>query len=412
MKLLLLILIVFGSSFTHADRISQPVKITYAQVVQRVSTENLVVYQNALKVYQAKQAISVARGNLLPKLNIWRILSVPFDPRSAVGLVEDIAPFLIPANWFQLKAQKEFYAAEVEGYKALWANEVMTAKSLYLQLLADRQLLRSIELAETDVNRIWVIVKSREMLGQYPEGTSKEMEVRLLALKEDTRALRTLIAEEVGLLSQMLGFAGTPDLDLEPVALPDFEKYPVLSEDGYVSRVLTYSPELKQYSFLVNASRYVKQEAYFSLFGIGTLTRGVAGGIFDNVPIQDGLGFGTPASVRIAKTQTKMLQVQQQGASETLRRQLRLVVATYNLDVENFADIKKRARLAQEIRSRLYERLSLGEDVEMNALLEASRSEIQSQTTLFQAQYRYLANVDKLERLAFMGDYDRNPLKP
>ncbi|MGE0634407.1 MAG: hypothetical protein AB7O96_18470, partial [Pseudobdellovibrionaceae bacterium] len=137
---------------SFSDRVNYT-KVSYDQVVSRVSSENLTIYKGALKVYQAKKSISVARGNLLPKLNIWRVFSIPFDPREALGVIEDLAPFLIPANWFQLKASKDFYRAEVEGYKTLWANEVMTAKSLYLQLLYDRTLFQNIVKGKEEMDK-------------------------------------------------------------------------------------------------------------------------------------------------------------------------------------------------------------------------------------------------------------------
>ncbi|MBX9766417.1 MAG: hypothetical protein K2X47_04020, partial [Bdellovibrionales bacterium] len=87
--------------------------LTVDEVAERVGKFNLSVYANALKVYQAKESIQVARGNLLPKLNLWRLAGnfngvspVMSLANTAGSLIEVIAPFLVPATWFRLKQVK------------------------------------------------------------------------------------------------------------------------------------------------------------------------------------------------------------------------------------------------------------------------------------------------------------------
>lgn len=410
MKMLMISILLFSfSTWAEPLRTDQVVKLKMEDVVQKVSQQNLAVYQNALKVYQAKKSISVARGNLLPKLNFWRIITAPFDARGLIDIVGDIAPFLIPSNWFQLKAQSQMYEAEKEAYKALWANEVMTAKALYIHLSFDKNLLTHIEQGKKELKSLASIIHTHEVLGGVPQGASRELEIRMLALEEDTRALSVLVEEEESLLVFMLGYEAKTKIQLEPLMLPDFEQLEPLNYENYVDRVVQSSPELKQYDFIIKASKYVKKTAEFSLFGVTNESRGVAGGIFDNVPIQDGLGFGTPASIKIAKSQTEMLRSQKQGAEETLKRQLRLMVANYNLDLQNFSGLKKRVDLARAVVEQYNSRLILGEEVDSISLIEASRNHIQADSAFFSAQYRFLINQDKVSRLLFQGDYEKPP---
>ncbi len=403
-------LILSFSLAVHAAAPAPVYRVSMRDVVNKVSTENLEVYQNALKVYQAKKHISYSRAALLPKLNFWRILSTPFDPKSLLGIVSDIAPFLIPSNWFQVKIDKQLYYAQQEAYRALWANEVMTAKALYVHLLYDQNLLSHIEASKSELKKLNGIVKSHEILGGAPQGASREVEIRLLALEEDARSLHILIEEEMSLLAYMLGFGATANLQLEPLTAPDLSRLAELSYEAFEPRVLAVAPELKQFDYLVKASRYVKKKIYFSMFGVTNESRGVAGGIFDNVPIQDGLGFGAPYSVQISKAETEILKLQKQGAAETLKRQLRLMIANHNLDLQNYSGLVRRTQLTQEANSQLYTRLRLGEDVEMFALIEASRNHIQADSALYSAQFRFLINQDKLARLTFSGDYARAPV--
>ncbi|MBX9766364.1 MAG: hypothetical protein K2X47_03755 [Bdellovibrionales bacterium] len=404
----ILLSFVFASSAVSFSE-ANSVKVKMADVVTKVSEENLLVYQNALKVYQVKKGITVSRANLLPKLNFWRILSTPFTAGGLLGVVNDVAPFLIPSNWFQLKAQKELYKAQVEAYRALWANEVMTAKALYFHLVYDKSLLDQIEKSKAELKSLSSMIRSREVLGGAPIGASREVEVRLLALEEDTRALKVLVEEEMSILAFMMGFGSTGNIEIENLPVPEISKLGPLKYDDFEFRVLDSAPEVKQYEHVVEASKSVKKTAQFSLFGVTNDARGVAGGIFDNVPIQDGLGFGTPASIQIAKSQTEMLRSQKLGVIEVLKRQLRVLVTTYNLDLENYPGLTKRVELTKAINQQLYDRLRLGQDVDTFSLIEASRNRVQAETALFSANFRFMINEDKISRLMFHGDYAKKP---
>src|SRR4051812_24094955 len=80
-------------------------------VAKRVSSNNYKVYENALKVYQAKANIEKARADMLPKLTIWTIGRALIDPLSLVDQITDVAPFLVPANWFRNQEIKLLYLA-------------------------------------------------------------------------------------------------------------------------------------------------------------------------------------------------------------------------------------------------------------------------------------------------------------
>lgn len=392
-----------------------PKSINLRMVTERVSKENYNVYGNALRVYQSREAIQVARMNLLPKLNLWRLAGVVVDTiignyASSLGLVQDIAPFLIPANWFRVQEQRLLYMAEQEGYRALWANELMTAKALYLHLLLDRGLDELVKQSEDELRKILVIVQNRELLGGVPRGASRDIEVRLLALEEDHRALQVLIKQEEGSLSYLMAYPANVTLEPEPVAMPGFETLEPLDYEDFEFRAVSTSPEARQFDYFVAAADYVRKEVMYSFLGTTNMSRGVGGGVFDGLPIQDGLGFGTPASMRIVGAQKELLKTQKKGAEETLKRHLKLLVESYNLDLQNYQNLRRRVELTAEILAQLYERLRLGQDVDSIALIEASRNQIQAQTAFLGVQFRFLANEDRLARLIFHGDYNMKPV--
>ena len=143
-------------------------------LVKQVSEKNYLVYENALKVYQSRTDIDRVRGELLPKLNIWNIASALIDPLSLIGSINDIAPFLVPSNWFRLEEVKLLYLSEKEGYRALWGNELHSAKTLFLHTSFDMQLLEHVKNSIVELNEIHLIVKTREMLGGAEPGTARD----------------------------------------------------------------------------------------------------------------------------------------------------------------------------------------------------------------------------------------------
>lgn len=398
--------IVFGVGLSHAEAAR---KIRQSDVVTNVGNENYRVYENAIKVYQAKVSIEKARADLLPRLSLWSLAGVMLDPLSIVDRVTDIAPFLVPANWFRVQESKLLYLAEKEGYRALWANEVNTAKTLYRHVLFDEQLYAQIQASTAELERIHRIVKTRELFGGAKPGSARDIEIRILGLKEDAANLRVLLALEKDELTYALGFTAKEDLLLAPVPMPDFQRLTPLNPQDHEARVLTSSPERRQFDHFLSVLGQIKKEIDYAFLGASPLSRGVLGGVFDNLPVPNGLGFSKAASLKIVKAQRDLLRTQRTGVEEVLRRQLRAVTTQYNSDLENFGIFKRRMNLARQSKEALLRRLALGEPIEVLELSEVSRNQILAETALLTLSYRVLNSADRLQRLRFEGDYSQNP---
>ncbi|MBL7664635.1 MAG: TolC family protein [Bacteriovoracaceae bacterium] len=396
---------------------TQEIKIDLKQVVDKVSTENYSVYQNSLRVYQAKKSITVARMNLLPRLNLWKLASAAAEifaggPAGAVGgafsIVEDIAPFLVPANWFRVSQTKLFYQADQEGYKALWANEILTAKALYHHILLDSSLKDHIFKSQKYLEEIYQIVKVRETFGGLSQSVSQDIKIRLLSLNEDLRALEILISEEESLLAFLMGYPAGTKLKVTPIEMPDYDSLEHLVYEDFDFRAVDVSPEIRQFQYFIDAADYAKKEISYSFLGSSSMSRGLNGGVFDNIPIQAGLGFGTGASIKIAKTQKEILKIQREAVKETVRRQLKQLINNYNLDVDSYQNIKSRVNLTKNSLKQIYQRIQFGENIDSLQLIESSRNLIDAETALFSVMFRFLNSEDKLARLIFYGDYSKS----
>lgn len=395
-------------SFLSSAKAEKP--ITLKEVVEKVSTQNYLVRENAEAVYQTRQSVQLARRDLLPKLNVWQIAELAFTGgMGAIGMIEDIAPFLIPSNWFRVEENKLLLKVQKEGYRSLWANEVWGAKATYLNILNDQELLSVVNQNINDFHRILRIVRAREELGAAPIGQSRDLEIKLLSLEEDKRSLQVILSEESNLLSYVMGLNGVEKVAPVPIELPDFDKAERLKYSDYEAEVLAASPELKQFDAIIEAAKYVKKEIQLSFLGGSSMSRGVAGGVFDNIPTPNGLGFGQGPALRIQKSSVRVYEIQKQGVAETLKRQLSLLVDTYNLDLENYRNCVRRLKLAVTSFKTYYERIEIGAEVETDQLVEASRNIIEASMVYADLRYRLLRSDDKLKRLLFLGDYSNSP---
>lgn len=402
-------LFIFSLLLSLSSVAAEKQKIELPDVVKRVSTNNFKVYENALKVYQAKTNIEKARVDLLPRLNIWSIAKIIIDPTSILDMISDIAPFLVPANWFRLEEIKLLYLAEKEGYRALWGNEVHVAKSLYTHIVFDERLLHHVQNSIIELEKIHRIVKTRETFGGAKPGTARDIEIKLLGLQEDEQNLQLLVKLELDELSYALGYSSDTELAFAPVAMPVFESLNPIQSKEYEFRVLSMSPERRQFDHFLSALSQVKKEIEYSFLGGSNMSRGVAGGIFDNLPSGNGLGFGNGAALKIVDAQKEIMKTQKLGVEEILKRQLRAVANQFNSDILNYSNFKRRVELSRESKNALIRRVQLGENIDVLELSESSRNQIQAETALFAVQFRTLNSQDRFNRLIFDGDYSMNP---
>lgn len=400
----LMVVLATGTSFAATRELG------LSDIAQHLRDKSFKVREGAQKVQQARINIEKARADLLPRLTIWTIAQFAINPSEFVNplnildKITDIAPFLVPANWFRVEENKILLRAEREGYRALWGNELHAAKALFFRIQFDQKLLAHVDTSTIELARAHAVAEEQERLGGVRAGTARDLEIKILGLREDAENLRLLIGQELMELSYVIGLKADVEVRLRTVADPEITSLPPLSIGAHEPRMLAQSPERKQFDHLLAALAYVEDEIEWSFLGVSTTSRGVAGGIFDAIPITEGF-FGSEASLKITKAQGRMFRVQKAGVEETLRRQLRNLVNQYNSDLRTFGLYRRRAQLAKESNEALLVRAQLGESVSSLEFSENIRNRIQAETNQFAAVARVLVNADRLDRLTFRGDY-------
>ncbi len=387
--------------------VAQDTVISLDQVAQKVKETNYSVLENAQRVYQAKETINFSKRNLLPRLNFWNILKLPFDWASAIDIVQDLAPFLVPNNWFRVSESKLFYLAQKEQYRALWANEVMTSKLLYLNTLRDIDFLSLLENQSRQLKELIDIVETRAVFGEVPPQVLKFLKIRKLEVQEDIRSLETLVFEETKALTLLMGLPQETKLRLQSIQLPNVEDLSAISFDTFIFRAIDNAPEINQYIYVKEALKYVKKEAYFSFLGSSTTSRGISSGVFNNIPIQDGLGFGLGSSIRISKSEGQIIDINKQATTEVIKKSLYVLVNNFNSYIENIDNQNERFKLAEENYEVVKTQLILGMSLDPIEILESIQNLFDVSISLTNYKYEVVNTMEKIKRSIFNEDYSK-----
>lgn len=402
MKTPLIVCFLLSTVSVHAGE----TPVTLEEVTEKVTRDNYFVLENAQRVYQAKSAIQLARRNLLPKINIWNIAeNAGSGPLGFLGILSDIVPFLVPNNWFRVDEEKRLYEATVNGYRALWANELLTARGLLLQAGLDERLLEQVRRNANDLETLYSMVRTRETMGTIPSGSLKQFEVRQLSVQEEIRGLEKVIKENRSQLAFLLGLSGRDEAVPSQILYASDRESNPLSYSNYEQRLLSSSFELKQFDSLIAAADRIRRSRYFNFLGISTLNRSAAGAAFDSLPQQDGLGFGLGPSVRIVRSEKKILEIQRVAIQETLKKNLKILVESFNLDLLSRADAVKKVEKTSAIWKLLTDRARLGAIVPVFDLVEASRNRVEALSSYHAIETRILLGRDRLNRLMYWDAY-------
>jgi hypothetical protein len=390
--------------FVVSVNVNASEKLNLKMITKRVLDNNLLVLENAEKVYQAKISISEARLSMLPKLNLWNLGKVAIDPTAFLDVAQEIAPFLVPSNWFRMKETEYLYMAEKYGMASLQANEVFHARGIYYNLILDLELLNSLEKYEKELGDLVLIAEDRYDLGLERIEFVRMTKIQHINLLEDVSNMKQLIAFEKNALLSAISLSLDTEVDVEKFEDNIFNKN-VINPKEWEDKILLMSPELKQIDKFIEVIPLLKKEVKFSLLGVPSISRGTSGGFFDDVPESSGLGFSTGKQIEIVESKRDILFLQRRGVEETLKRQLYNLSVEYNSNQKIMVLQKERYQLSNENFNSIKEKLTVGADIELSELNQGIDTLLQSFAIYLKSIIGQSSLNDKLSRLTFNDDY-------
>lgn len=407
MKKFILALIITISTLANA---SEPIKLS--DVTKRVSKNNYKVLVQAQKLYQAKKKISLMRANLLPRLNLWKLLNIPtiiMNPWMIANIATDIAPFLVPANWFNVRKSKWNYKASREQYRAIWGNELLHARGLFYSLSRDIHLLDLLKQILSEYQFILSFAENRNAMGIDAPYILEFVNSKFYKLREDERLLSDLIFEEQKILLFHLGIDVNNEQSITPTELPNIASIPPVNSDLIIEKSLIASPEVKQFRYLLASLKNAKSSLYFSILGTSKFSSIAGNGVYDNVPSQDGLGFGIGPSLKISKSKEKQLLIRKKATIETIK--LNAIVSTkkFNSTINGFQNIYSQKISAERAYRMMLDSMSLGDITPPDKMLNILNNSFSSQVLFLGYSFDFIKELDNLKRLTFTPPYSLLP---
>jgi len=281
--------------------------LTLEQLRQEVLDENLDVKIQYEKYYQAQQNVKVQLGEFLPRLNFQLLFW-----NNTYSLLYSVVP--TPSGWFNYQASQELAVAEKYITESIKLNILRDLTLTYISIKHQEELLKSLQREETALTQALERAQNLEDLGFGDDNQTFIAQRALLTHQQDIYALNAVMAAQKESLLLSLNRLPTQDLELAPVNQTTVE-LPETVEEA-ISLALDNSPELTANLFMAQAAQYMVSSARWSFVSFS------------------GIGLGYPATLRIEKSQYRVIKLEGEKLENQIENQVALAYSKLeNLDL-------------------------------------------------------------------------------
>jgi len=334
---------------------------------KRLLESNMGVLRAAVGLHASKDQVGVARGNLLPSINVGAVLGSFANPAFSISSIEFLVPFLLPSRWFEYFAQKDIYRADKEAYVALQLNTFASAYSIYHLVLQDFAI-REVLLAEVrDLQYLADLSQSRYSAGLGTVADLESAKAELNTAQLRLGAMNSALLKETLSLRKSLGFDVDTQLYFSEHSVPEsnFEYKPVRD---LVDRAYYLAPENYQLQYLQASAKNEKWAKVFSF--LSSLTLSAKGPNFDfgnaTGAASLNLGFGYLPSINVSSRKVEDVLLQQQD----LKLEFSRAVETTQGQISIAKDDLDRANQALEQRTLVYQNLLANYQAGKSSMIE------------------------------------------
>lgn len=309
------------------------VALNPATIRSMLVRNNLPVLIQLSRVRQAKETVGVARGNLLPRLNLGATLSSFANGSFGISSVAFLLPFLIPENWANLRQSEALLESQKISYRLVQLNQYASAYSVYATVQGDLAL-REILVREYEgllEVRDWLEQRKR-FIGTVPQEDIDNADARAKLAYANISAMDELLLREKAALRNMLALDLAAEFDFQKMAVPasSLELKPLAE---VVAAVQKASPESQQIYYLAQAAQSAKFAKTFGFMSGASLNvhPGDNGFVtsFSGSNLSGGagfsIGFDYVPSIRLANENLREIQLR---ARELRLQQQQLVEST------------------------------------------------------------------------------------
>lgn len=305
------------------------------------------------RVHQSKELVNIARGNLLPSINLGSMLSIGSSGAFSLSSIEFLLPFLLPSRWFDFGQMKHLLKADVVALQVLKANQYASAFSLYETIAGDVLLLDILNQEVKDLSEIEAYVNRAYQIGIASKEDYNIAKGQAGLARVNLSKVTNLVATEKAAMRHALGLGLETQFSLDQIEVSPSE-WENREVTAAVEEALARSLESLQIQFLAKAA---KDGTWSKVFGFisSSSFRGIAGSgetssAFTNLTLNQsiGIGFAYYPSIRLSQLNEDAIQIRQREVRLETTEILEKILTT-------LSETQKRLLEAQETEKAYYE---------------------------------------------------------
>lgn len=323
-----------------------------ATVVNPDTLKTLILDQNIslLKtmnlVEQAKAKVNIARGNLLPSINVGAAITA--GPSFALSSIYSLVPFLLPSRWLDLKSSQYLLNGQTDAYYIAQLNTYSSAYSVYLTLVRDTDLHDVLQKQYGNYKQIEDLVRLGVQSGLMQPSALLQAEAQSKLAEYQVSQTNELLAREQASLREMLSLPLGQEILVDKTHLEkSFDED--LDMQTILNRSLAIAPEISQLDNLIKAGKYSKWSQAFSFLSGGSVAASKgSSGSFDTIQATESvnLGFALVPTLQLSNLNIEQLNLQKK---ELNLLQAQLVEST----MKSLVEANNQFKLASEAEASL-----------------------------------------------------------
>ena len=370
---------------------------------QPVESNTVVINANSLKklmlernidllvqlnqVQQAKARVGVARGNILPSVNLGT--AVASGVSFGLATVTVLLPFLLPSSWFDLRESQYLLNAQGSAYYIAQLNTYASAYTLYLTVISDMDLRAALYQQYLNSKALEDALKIALDNGIInPEDFLKAQAQTNIAFVQVSQ-VDALLNREKAAIREMLALPLTKEIVFEKAHAPA-SPYEGQTPMVLLPQVLKISPEYAQMNSLIAAANAAKWSQAFSFLTGSSLTSTKSDGSFSDVRHTGtaNLGFGYFPSLQLSNLNEASLKLQKKALEFDHAQTLEVTLVSLHEAGKQLTAATKAVENLQAVYQAQMERFRMGMvsivDVlqTTNSLTQAIASKVQAQSSL------------------------------
>lgn len=158
-------------------------------------------------VQRAKNQVEVARGDLIPSLNLNLIAVITNPPMFMVSSVSCLVPFLFPSKWYEFSAAKKTAVAEAAGLEITKLNAYAAAYTLLSRFAGDETVYRLMNEQYLHLERYVAGLQAQYELGLISQADIHLSDLELSRMRGELARLSENMDVQRAALRKMLGFS-------------------------------------------------------------------------------------------------------------------------------------------------------------------------------------------------------------